>query len=166
MVLEKTDLTQRINKECLLDKIRSEKQNIYLLLKWSRLSEQPLGWRAAWLLRQVIEKDDVAIKSHVSDILEQFSLFNESQKREWLKLLEKQTMCEDEEGMLFDICINEWKKIQSHPALRASACNILFKVLKKYPELKEELNHLMTSDYMESLSPGIKRIIIRTWKDL
>ena len=150
----------------MLTNIRSEVKNIDLLLQWSIRTDQPLGWRSVWLLRQVLKKNDPLLQPYIPKAIELFTTFNESQKREWLKLLGNQDLDDDPEGFLFDHCINEWKKINNHPALRASAGNILFKVLKKYPELKEELNHLMTSDYMESLSPGIKRIIIRTWKDL
>ncbi|MEM7296884.1 MAG: hypothetical protein AAF391_01295 [Bacteroidota bacterium] len=150
----------------MLTKIRSDDKNIDLLLQWSIVTDQPLGWRSVWLLRQILKKNDPILRPHIQKALDLFTTFNESQKREWLKLLENQDLDDDEEGFLFDHCINEWKRINYHPALRASAASILFKVLKKYPELKEELSHLMTSEYMESLSPGIKRITIRTWKDL
>lgn len=163
MILEKKNLTERIHKESLLEKIRSEKQNLDLLLRWSLLNEQPLGWRSTWLLRQIIKKKDPIIQPHVSTVLELFSSFNESQKREWLKTLENQIINEDEEGILFDLCISEWKNVHNHPALRASAINMIFELLKKYPELKSELNHLMTTEYIASLSPGIQRSVLKTW---
>ena len=161
MILLKTDLTQRIHKESILEKIRSEEGNFQLLLKWGLLTEQPLGWRSVWLLRQILEKNDTRLQSSVTDILNSFPTFNGSQKREWLKGLENQHINEDDEGILFDLCVIEWQKIQNHAALRASAFNILFKIVKKYPELKEELSHLMTYDYIDTLSPGIRKGVLK-----
>lgn len=165
MILKKTDLTQRIHKETILDKIRSEKENFNLLLKWGQLSEQPLAWRSVWLLRQILERNDPRLKSSISEIISLFSSFNDSQKREWLKVLESQNLNADDEGVLFDLCVNEWKKISNHAALRASATRIIFSVLKKHPELKEELSYLMTHDYVEALSPGIRKGVLKSWAD-
>ncbi|MEO1256034.1 MAG: hypothetical protein AAFY41_14285, partial [Bacteroidota bacterium] len=105
----------------MLEKIQSEKENVDLLLNWGLLDEQPLGWRAAWLLRLVLKKNDPRLKDRLSEILSRFSSFSESQKREWLKTMEHQTIEEDQEGILFDLAITEWRNIHNHPALRASA---------------------------------------------
>ena len=164
MILKKADLTKRLNKDSVLEKIRSDKKNIHLLLEWSQLTEHPIGWRSSWLLRQSVQKNDSTLKPYIGAVLKKFTSFNESQKREWLKLLSNQTMSENEEGILFDISVSEWKKVNNHPALRSSAFNIMFRILQTYPELRVELSHLMTSDYVDSLSPGIKRIILKSWK--
>ncbi len=166
MILRKEDLTERIHKDSLLEKIRSEERNIDLLIAWSKLPDQPLGWRSTWLLRQILKDDDPLIQPHIKVVLELFTTFNESQKREWLKTLETQKIGEDEEGVLFDHCITEWKKIHNHPALRASAVLVIFKILKKYPELKEELTHLMTTEYLEALSPGIRKSVVKVWNKI
>ncbi len=163
MLLKKKDLTERIHKERLFEKIKSEERNIDLLIKWSQLTKQPLAWRATWLLKQTLNKNDTIIKEITPNVLKQFTLFNESQKREWLKILEKQELSDHEEGILFDLCMTEWGKVHNHPALRASAIVVIFKILKKYPELKSELNHVMSTEYTESLSPGIQRSILKSW---
>lgn len=166
MRLQKTALTQRIHKESLLETIRSDEANVLLLLEWGILPEQPLGWRSVWMLRQLLTKDDPRLKKHISTIIDCFSLFNESQKREWLKVLKDQTANDDEEGALFDLAISEWKNIHNHPALRASAVAIVFEMVLKYPELKNELAHLMGDDYLNHLSPGIKKGVMRHWDKL
>lgn len=150
----------------MLAKIRSEEKNIDLLLQWSMDTDQPLGWRSVWLLRQVLKKNDPILEPHIKKVLDLYASFNESQKREWLKALESQSLDDDEEGILFDHCMNEWKKIQNHPALRASAANIIFKVVKKYPELKEELMHLMSNEYLDTLSPAIKKGVVKQWNQM
>ena len=38
---------------------------------------------------------------------------------------------------------------------------ILLKISKKYPELKNEINYLFEDNYIKSLSPGIRTNIIK-----
>ena len=163
MEVQESDLTNRIHKESLLSKIKSEEVNFQKLLLWSVLPEQPLGWRACWLLRQLIKKRDHRIEQVIPEVINQFGQFNHSQKREWLKILIHQTLSEDQEGEVYDLCIDEWKNIHNQPAVRASAILLIFSILKKYPELVNELNHLMTTEYLEALSPGIKVGVIKQW---
>lgn len=166
MILQQKELLTRIHKEALLSKIRSEEQNVDLLLAWSQLTQQPIGWRATWLLRQVLKKNDTRLHPHIPSVLKKFSDFNESQKREWLKAMRNQSMNEEEEGMLFDLSINEWRTISRHPALRASAAVIIIRVLKNYPELNREIQHLFEEHYLTSLSPGIRRSLEKSLQKL
>ncbi len=133
MKLQESDLTNRIHKESLLEKIKTDQENLAILLDWSLATEQPLGWRATWLLKQLVIKNDPRLTHYFQSVIDKFLLFNESQKREWLKILINQDVSEDEEGMLFDLCIIEWKKIQNHPALRSSAFHFIAKTIKKFP---------------------------------
>ena len=166
MELKQTDLTTRIHKESLLEKIKASESNIEKLFQWSLSTEQPLGWRATWMMKQLLRKNDPRLVPFVAPALDRFMEFNESQKREWLRTLLDQQISEDEEGKLFDLCINEWKKIHNHPALRSTAIQHLIKIIKKFPELKGELNHLMEAAYLESLSPAIKKSAMKQWQSL
>ena len=163
MILQKKDLTERIHKDSILKKIKSEGENKRLLLEWAQLDDQPIGWRATWLLRHVLEPNDLLLQPEILSILDRFNSFNPSQKREWLRALEHQKLNENEEGKLYDLAITEWKQIHNHPALRAAAVSIVLNILRKYPELKEELVHLMSTEYLQSLSPGIQRSVIKSW---
>lgn len=163
MDINESDLTSRIHKDSLLKKIRSNSNNIGKLLSWSLQKEQPLGWRATWLLRQVTSKNDAQIINVIPSVIELYRTFNHSQRREWLKTLMDQDIAEEYEGKLYDLCIEEWKNINNHPALRASALYLVFSLLRKYPELTNELTHLMTTDYLDALSLGIKTGIERQW---
>jgi len=163
MELQVSDLTSRIHKDSLLEKIKSEETNFHKLLQWSLLDEQPLAWRATWLLRQITAKNDSRIALVISEVIAGYPGFNHSQRREWLKLLSNQNFTEEQEGELYDLCLSEWKNIANQPALRASAIDLLFTILKKYPELTNELAHLMTSDYLDALSPGIKKGVVKQW---
>ena len=118
------------------------------------------------MLRQIINKDDRRISEVIPRVIDQYEQFNHSQRREWLKILIDQNIAEEEEGLLFDLCVAEWKQIHSQPALRASAIFLVFSLLNKYPDLLNELNHLMTSEYLDELSPGIKKGVLRQWESM
>ena len=166
MELKKADLTNRIHKTSLLEKIHADPDHFDKLLNWSFLKEQPIGWRATWLLKQVVDKNDPRLGHQISQLIEQFPKFNESQKREWLRILIYQEFTDDDAGYLFDLCMLEWKNIHNHPALRSSAFQILMRIFKKFPELVTELTHLMTPEYLEPLSPAIRKGILKQWNSL
>ena len=70
-------------------------------------------------------------------------------------------LTENQESLLFDVCLTIWEDIAKSPSVRGTAFKFLLKIVKKYPELSEEIGHLTQSHYTESLSPGIKHSFIR-----
>lgn len=167
MNLRESDITSNFQKETILIRILSSKANIYKLIQWSVSIEQPLGWRATWLLKHSLTKNDINIPGHlIQVVIDQFSDFNHSQKREWLKILDDQSIDENLEGMLFDLCIHEWIKINNQSALRSAAFHLILKSIKKFPDLKNEVAHLMTPEYISTLSDGIRKGVIKHWNSL
>ena len=63
--------------------------------------------------------------------------------------------------MLFDTCLSIWSSIGKSPSVRILAFKQLVTIITKYPELVDELSHVMDDEYAETLSPGIKRIFVR-----
>ena len=63
------------------------------------------------------------------------------------------------EGEIFDICMNLWEQISKNPSVRMTAFKFILKISKKHPELLEEISFLTQEQYLESLSPGVKRSI-------
>ncbi len=59
-----------------------------------------------------------------------------------------------------------WEKIGKQPSVRYHAFKQLSSIAKKYPELLNEIAFLTESMYMDSLSAGVKRGIIRMTKEL
>ena len=118
--------------------------------------EQPQAWRAAWVLNHCIKFNDSRIKKNAAKIIKRIKTKEDGHKRELLKLLEKIELNESQEGYLFDICMTIWESIEKSPSVRITAFRILMSIVKKYPELKNEITHLTQNHYTESLSPGIK----------
>ena len=166
MNLTKADLLGRIHKDSLVETIQASDENVGLLLSWSLSTAQPLGWRSTWILKQIIRKNDPRIGPYLSQAIDRFSHFNKSQQREWLKILAHQKLTEEQEGLLFDSCIAEWKNLGNQPSLRSSAIEIVFSILKKYPELHHEMVHIMTKEYVETLSAGIRKGVVKKWESI
>jgi hypothetical protein len=70
---------------------------------------------------------------------------------------------DDQEGYLFDECMNIWESVGKSPSVRITAFSILADIAKKYPELRHELEFLTQNQYTETLSPGIRLSFDRIW---
>ena len=68
---------------------------------------------------------------------------------------------EDQEGLFFNVCMNIWEAVNKKLAVRYYCGLFIIEMLKKYPEIKNELEFLTTDYYTQTLSPGIKRIFER-----
>ncbi len=128
--------------------------------------EERLSWRSAWLLWSCIEKDDPKIRKHIDRIINAIPEKKDGHQRELVKILSVMKLNEEQEGRLFDICMNLWEGLGKSPSIRYTAINFIFGMTKKYPELKSELEFLLQDQYLESLSPGVKRSIEKMRRQL
>jgi len=124
-------------------------------------NEQPQAWRAAWVLKNCMQKNDPRMLPFVPSILEGFLGKPEGHQRELIKILLLMDLSEEQEGQLFDICMIIWSEINNIPSLRHIAFISIAATVKKYAELKNELVLLTEDRYIDTLSPGIKRTINR-----
>ena len=68
---------------------------------------------------------------------------------------------EDHESLFFDACMNIWEKVKKQPAVRYYFALFILEIARKNAEIKNELEHLNSDYYTQTLSPGIKRIFER-----
>lgn len=127
----------------------------------AKADKQPLSWRAAWLLWSCIEVNDERIKKHIEQILASIPDKKDGHQRELIKILMIMDMDEEQEGKLFDICMELWEGIHKNPSVRITAFKFIVKMSKKHPELKNEVLFLTEDHFLETLSPGIKHSINR-----
>jgi hypothetical protein len=118
---------------------------------------QPYSWRSAFLLGSYIQMNDKRIRKHIPSIMKSIQNKKDGHQRELLKILYKMEIQEKFEGKLFDICMNLWEQIDKDPSVRITALKFIIKIVKKYPELMEEIMVITQDQYMETLSPGVKR---------
>lgn len=127
---------------------------------------QPQAWRAAWLLNQIMVKNDERLQNKVSLILKLLPNCIEGHQREWLRVLEKLKINENQESVLFDICIKIWQDVFKSSGVRIVAFRFLAKIAKKYPELINEIDPLTQNHFTETLSPGIMNSFQKLKKEL
>ena len=117
---------------------------------------QPQAWRSAWLLGHCMQKNDQRLRNQVKAIIEIIENKKDGHQRELLKILEKMEIDENQEGTLFNICMNIWEAINKSSSVRIVAFRLLIKIVKKYPELNKEIEFLSQRHYINTLSPGIR----------
>jgi hypothetical protein len=130
------------------------------------LNKQPYSWRAAWLLWSCMKENDQRVQRYVEKIISVLTSKNEDHQRELLKILYKMRLSEEYEGLLFNLCVTVWKKIDSKPSVRFNAFKMIVKIAQKYPDLKNEITLLTQNQYMESLSSAAQKSIYTMVKEL
>ncbi len=148
-------------KEEMISFLESHPEHFTEALNLAISDKQPYSWRAAFLLWGSMEENDRRIKKYIKQIVNSLKTKKDGHQRELLKILYKMEIDEKYEGIIFDICIRIWEQINKNPSVRITALKHIFKIVKKYPELSEEIIYLLQDHYLESLSPGVKHSIKR-----
>jgi hypothetical protein len=121
--------------------------------------KQPYAWRASWVLWSYMKTDDTRVKPFLKKIIHAIEGKPQGQQRELLKIIYFMELSEENEGPLFDICTKIWLEIKKSPSVRMNSLKVLVKIAQKHPALKEEILFLTRKEYLETLSPGVKRSI-------
>lgn len=146
-------------KEGMIAYVQSHPEDVDQLIKLAIADKQPYSWRAAWLLWSCMEKDDLRVRDYVDAIIETLPTKKDGHQRELLKILSMMELDEDQEGYVFNICTNLWEKISKVPSVRHTAFRIIVEIAKKYPELSNEIGFLTQDQFLETLSPGVKKAV-------
>jgi hypothetical protein len=136
------------------------------LLKLAISDKQPYSWRASWLLWSIIEVNDQRVQMHIKDIIESIPTKKDNQQRELFLILQKMALTEEYEGILFNICVSVWEKVNKKPSVRINAFKLIVKIVKKYPELYHEIVFLTQNQYLNSLSPTASQSLAKMIKNL
>lgn len=159
-------LANRSSRKSLFSILDSDENQFENAFRIAIRGNQPQAWRATWLINQYMDKNDERINNKIKTIFTNIKFCADGHQREWLKVLEKMKLNEDNDGRLFDICITIWEDINKSPSVRIVAFRSIVKIVKKYPELIDEITHLTDTHYTESLSSGIKNSFNRLVKSL
>ena len=108
-----------------------------------------------------MDENDERIQKRIPDLIAAVEGKKDGHQRELLKILYLMELTEEHEGLLFSICSDIWEKIGKNPSVRFTAFQFIIKIAKNYPELFNEIEFLMQDHYVESLSPGIRRSLLR-----
>ncbi len=135
-------------------------------IKLALSDKQPYSWRAAWLLWSCMEENDQRIQSYIKDIVNSIKTKNDGHQRELLKILLQMKLTEEHEGILFNICMDLWEQVNKNPSVRLTALKFIIKTAKKHPDLSQEVTFLTQDQYLEFLSPAVKKSISKMMKEL
>ena len=127
------------------------------LVELSVADKQPYSWRATWLLWSCMKKNDTRVQAHVSTIVKRLPTFKDGHQRNLINILLKMEVDEDDEGLLFDACVDIWLDIKKQSSVRIKAFEVIVGLAKRYPELKQEVEALTDKRFVEPLSAGIKK---------
>ena len=122
-------------------------------------NKEKVCWRAAFLLWGCMEKNDPRIKKHINKIIEVIPGKEDGHQRELIKILSQMKLNEEQEGSLFNICMNLWEQLDKAPSIRYTAFKFIVNTAKKYPELSKEISVITQNHYLETLSPGVRHSI-------
>lgn len=128
------------------------------LIKLALSDKQAHSSRAAWLLSNCIENNYSRITKHVSEIITSLKKAKGGKQRDLIYVLSKIDLDEEQEGLLFDMCVEIWTKLSNISSVRYNAFLYLVQTANKYPELYREIILLTQDFYLETLSNGIKRV--------
>lgn len=128
--------------------------------------KQPFAWRAAWLLWSCLAENDEKIKKHINKIIKSIKSKKDGHQRELLKILSLTKLNSKHEGIVFNLCMDLWEQLGKDSSVRYHAIKFLIKIIEKHPELKEEVSFLTQEQYLEPLSPGVKRAVDKMIRNL
>jgi hypothetical protein len=146
--------------------LASHPEDFEEVIKLAVADKQPYSWRAAWLLWSCMEDNDQRIHKYLKRIINTISDKNDDQQRELLIILQKMEISKELEGSLFNHCVTVWERIGKKPSVRYNAFKIIVKIAKKHPDLSDEIAFLIQDQYLESLSPTVKKSISKMIKKI
>jgi len=156
-----TILNGRLDKNFVVQLFKEQAEAFEAGLSLAIQNKQPLSWRATWILKHSIQKNDPRIKPFIDDFIKIIPNRNNSHQRETLNILLKMKLNDEQEGKLFDICMSLWENLNKPAAVRYLSFKYIFNTCQKYPELKGELDFICQEQYLENISPGIKKGIVK-----
>jgi len=159
-------LTDTLRKEEMVSFLKKNPNLFDETLKVSLGDKEPESWRAAWLVKHYMSKNDPRVITNINSILKALPNKKDGHQRELLKILMDMKLSEKQEGILFDKCFTIWEDISKSSSVRGTAFSIIVDIVKKYPELRTEIEFLTQNHYVETLTPGIRNSIVKTIKEL
>ena len=136
------------------------------LIKLAIADKKPYSWRAAWVLWGCMDINDQRLHAYVEEIIDRLPISSDNQLRELLNVLQRMDVHEDYEGKLFDICIHIWEKKKKQASVRYNAFKLAVKIIKKHPDLSNEILLITEPHYMDTLSDTVQKSIFKMIKGL
>lgn len=149
-------LSNRLRKDEMLAYLSKNPKEINQALTILVSGKKPQAWKCAWLIAHHMDYNDPLVRPIIDQLITNLDKKEDGYQREILKILVKMELSDVQEGRLFDICMTTWESISKSPSVRITAFKFLIQTVKKYPELRNEIDFLTQEQYTNTLSSGIK----------
>jgi len=119
--------------------------------------EEPVNWRAAWVIKSIWEKHPHLVEPHIKKMrLVLPTVKKDGVKREYLKMISEFPLPENDEelGILLKVCFDYLADPLEPTAVKAHSISILCGISKIIPEIIPELRTTIEV-VMQEGSPGI-----------
>lgn len=154
------------DKEGMVSHVTSHPNDFKELILLAISNKQPFSWRAAWLLWSCMKTNDKRIEKHLDKIINILDKRKDGHQRNLINILLKMRVNNEQEGLLFDTCINIWTNIDKQSSVRYKAFELVIQITKRHPELHNEVIAHAQERYIETLSDGIKKSMYKLIKSL
>lgn len=151
-----TDIPSGIEKDLLIAEVIKSETHFNTLLQLALHEQDPLAWRACWVLDGSDERKPGLARKHISKIIQALpKLKSKGTLRSLLRLLSRYEIPEKDQGLLIDLCFSYLVSELYPVAVKAHAMQIIYHHVLLYPELKDELITVLR-DQAENNTAGFK----------
>ncbi len=96
--------------------------------------------RASWVLEKISEMEHEPVNAYLETLINELpNIVSSSTRRTLTKVLMLHVIPEKFEGEIFDFCISMIESPKEPVAVKANCMSMVFNLLPKYPELKNEV---------------------------
>jgi hypothetical protein len=150
------DFPSGLGKDLLIGEVIQSESNSGQLLNLALHENDPLAWRAGWILDGSDEKMPGFARKHIPGIIRALpELESMGTLRSLLRLLTRHPIPEEEQGLLIDLCFSYLVSELYPVAVKAHAMQIIYNHVLIYPELKNELITIL-EDQADNNSAGFR----------
>jgi benzoyl-CoA reductase/2-hydroxyglutaryl-CoA dehydratase subunit BcrC/BadD/HgdB len=135
------------------------------LIALALTDNQPMAWHACWVMNHSADKDKTLFQSAIPQLIEFLpKVTSESQRREILRTISKCEIPEDNEVAIYDYCLELMKSKKEAIGVKGIALLILKTLIKKYPDLHDEVKLTLIEILPYIESTGLRLQIKRDFK--
>ncbi len=135
-----TDIPSGFEKEVYIREVGRSAASFRSLLDMALHEQDPLAWRAAWILDGCAEKHPELAVDHLHRIIRKLpEITSTGVIRLMLRLLARYEIPGEDQGLLVDLCFGYMASEEYPVAVKVHAMQIIYNHVLIYPELKEEL---------------------------
>jgi len=119
------------------------------------------SWRAAWLLSRCMVKNDERVRGSLDRLIAAMPEKPDGHWRELMKVVAAMHLDDEQEGRLFEMAMQQWQNPDKQSSVRWKAFQFMSSMVKKYPDLAEEVKLVLLPRLIDPLSPGVRRSVSR-----